>query len=291
MIESSLLSILLTFVVVDYISGVLAAGKEGKLNSNVGIWGIPKKVSIFAVVAIAHLIDTALGDAHLFRDAPIFPSVRIAQSGLETGWHINAWHNLVGFKVGSRPPNGYWKGAYVNKGTWEVYDGKRTDVVASFRAYDSIEDCFLDQDELFKLSRYDRVRHAQTSEEQADMLYACGYATDPQYAAKLKSIISQYGLKRYDEEVSKMLQELQARLNEQRDQIEVLERNVQQLKAKASMEVPDWAKEAVDVAVKAGIIDTPDGGSYDFYRILTVMQRVGIVSINDETLKKNSDNI
>lgn len=69
---SSLLGILLTFVVIDYVSGVAAAGKEGKLNSAVGIWGIPKKISIFAVVAIAHLVDTALGDAHLFRDAAIF---------------------------------------------------------------------------------------------------------------------------------------------------------------------------------------------------------------------------
>jgi toxin secretion/phage lysis holin len=69
---SSLLSILLTFVVLDYITGVVAAGKEGKLNSEVGMWGIAKKVGIFAIVAIAHLVDTALGDAHLFRDAAIF---------------------------------------------------------------------------------------------------------------------------------------------------------------------------------------------------------------------------
>lgn len=69
---SALLSILLTFVAMDYISGVLAAAKEGKLNSNIGIWGIPKKVSIFVVVAVAHLVDTALGESHLFRDAAIF---------------------------------------------------------------------------------------------------------------------------------------------------------------------------------------------------------------------------
>lgn len=69
---SSLLNILLAFVVIDYVSGLTAAGIEGKLNSKVGLWGIPKKVSIFVVVAVAHLVDTALGDAHLFRDAAIF---------------------------------------------------------------------------------------------------------------------------------------------------------------------------------------------------------------------------
>lgn len=69
---SALLNILLAFVVIDYISGVVAAGKEGKLSSEIGLWGIARKVAIFAVVAVAHLIDTALGDAHLFRDAAIF---------------------------------------------------------------------------------------------------------------------------------------------------------------------------------------------------------------------------
>jgi len=69
---SALLSILLTFVAMDYISGVLAAAKEGKLNSNIGLWGIARKVSIFVVVAIGNLVDTALGESHLFRDAAIF---------------------------------------------------------------------------------------------------------------------------------------------------------------------------------------------------------------------------
>jgi len=69
---SSLLTILLTFVVLDYVSGVAAAAKEGKLNSEIGAWGIAKKVGIFAIVAAAHMVDSALGDAHLFRDAAIF---------------------------------------------------------------------------------------------------------------------------------------------------------------------------------------------------------------------------
>ena len=69
---SSLLSILLAFVVIDYISGITAAGLRGELNSEVGLVGIAKKVAIFGVVAVGHLVDTALGDAHLFRDAAIF---------------------------------------------------------------------------------------------------------------------------------------------------------------------------------------------------------------------------
>ncbi|MNO74581.1 Holin family protein [compost metagenome] len=69
---SPLLSILLVFIVIDYVSGVVASGYEGKLSSKIGYVGIARKVMILAIVAVAHLVDTALGDAHLFRDAAIF---------------------------------------------------------------------------------------------------------------------------------------------------------------------------------------------------------------------------
>lgn len=69
---SIMLSILLTFVVIDYVTGLAAAFKEGKLRSDVGLWGIAKKVMIFGIVTVAHLIDTAVGEAHLFRDTAIF---------------------------------------------------------------------------------------------------------------------------------------------------------------------------------------------------------------------------
>jgi len=69
---SMLLMILLVFVVMDYISGVIAAGTEGKLRSNAGLIGIARKVFIFGMVAVAHLVDTALGDQHVLRDATTF---------------------------------------------------------------------------------------------------------------------------------------------------------------------------------------------------------------------------
>ncbi|MCM3145394.1 phage holin family protein [Brevibacillus sp. MER 51] len=69
---SPLLTVLLTFVAIDYVSGMVAAGAEGKLSSRIGFLGIARKVFIFAMVAIAHLVDTALGDQHVLRDATIF---------------------------------------------------------------------------------------------------------------------------------------------------------------------------------------------------------------------------
>lgn len=68
----ALLQILLVFVAIDYLTGLLASGYEGKLSSKVGFRGIAKKVMIFAIVAVGHLIDTAIGENHLFRDAVIY---------------------------------------------------------------------------------------------------------------------------------------------------------------------------------------------------------------------------
>ncbi len=68
---SSLLGILVAFVVIDYISGFVAAGIEGKLASSVGLRGIAKKVFIFVIVAVAHLADQAAGTS-IIRDAAIF---------------------------------------------------------------------------------------------------------------------------------------------------------------------------------------------------------------------------
>ncbi|OQP07031.1 holin [Geobacillus sp. 46C-IIa] len=69
---SELLGILLAFVVMDYVTGVMAAYREGSLRSAVGFKRIPKKVMIFMLVAVGHLIDRAVGTNGLFRDATIF---------------------------------------------------------------------------------------------------------------------------------------------------------------------------------------------------------------------------
>ncbi|WP_035502832.1 holin family protein [Parageobacillus thermoglucosidasius] len=69
---SILLGILLAFVVIDYVTGMMAAYVEGRLRSNIGFKRIPKKVMIFVLVAVAHLVDRAVGTNDLFRDATIF---------------------------------------------------------------------------------------------------------------------------------------------------------------------------------------------------------------------------
>lgn len=73
----TLLQVLLIFVIVDYLTGIIAGGTNGKLSSKVGFRGILKKVLIFIIVAVAHWVDVAVGvalgeDVAIFRNATIF---------------------------------------------------------------------------------------------------------------------------------------------------------------------------------------------------------------------------
>lgn len=68
----ALLTVLLIIVAIDFVTGVMAAGAEGKLKSSIGLIGIARKVFIFLVVAVAHQVDSVLGDQHMLRDATIF---------------------------------------------------------------------------------------------------------------------------------------------------------------------------------------------------------------------------
>lgn len=64
---------LLTFVVVDYLTGVMVAIVNKELSSQVGFKGIFKKVMIFLMVGIAHIVDTQLlGNNSVLRTAVIF---------------------------------------------------------------------------------------------------------------------------------------------------------------------------------------------------------------------------
>ena len=63
----ALLTTLAVFVGIDYLTGLAAAIKEKRVSSDVGFWGIPRKVFIFALVTIAHNLDL-----HLPSILPIF---------------------------------------------------------------------------------------------------------------------------------------------------------------------------------------------------------------------------
>ena len=68
-----LLYTLLAFVVIDYITGVLCAVSDKKLSSAIGFKGICRKVLIFALVGIGHILDLyVIGNGSVMRTAILF---------------------------------------------------------------------------------------------------------------------------------------------------------------------------------------------------------------------------
>lgn len=134
----------------------------------------------------------------------IFPSVMMAQAALESGWGSSGLtktgNALFGIKsFGKSSP--YWSGKVYTAGTVEYIGGNRVNTTAGFRAYDTVGDSckdyiyFLQQNKRYESNG---VFSAATPEEQAAALKRAGYATDPNYAAKITNIINQYNLKTLD---------------------------------------------------------------------------------------------
>ena len=85
-----LLLALVLFAVADYITGVMCAVADKKLSSEVGFKGICRKVIIFMLVGIAHIIDVnVIATGSVLRTAVIFFSLsNEGVSLLENAGHL-----------------------------------------------------------------------------------------------------------------------------------------------------------------------------------------------------------
>lgn len=64
---------LIAFVVIDYLTGVMCAIVDKELSSEVGFKGLFRKILIFVMVGIGHLIDSQIiGEGNVLRTAVIF---------------------------------------------------------------------------------------------------------------------------------------------------------------------------------------------------------------------------
>jgi flagellar protein FlgJ len=118
----------------------------------------------------------------------------LGQAALETGWGRrvirnadgSSSNNLFGIKAGPG-----WKGKVATAVTTEYVNGKPHARVEKFRAYDSHADAFKDYARMLSNNpRYEKVlAHGGDAATFAHGLQRAGYATDPQYAAKLSRII------------------------------------------------------------------------------------------------------
>lgn len=118
----------------------------------------------------------------------------VAQAALETGWGKHeirfddgrTSHNLFGIRAGI-----HWKGPVAEIWTTEFVNGTAQKVRGQFRAYGSYEESFNDYARLISQSpRYaNAMRHLGDPQAYAAALQQAGYATAPNYASVLGSMI------------------------------------------------------------------------------------------------------
>ncbi|MBX3543230.1 glucosaminidase domain-containing protein [Chelatococcus sp.] len=110
--------------------------------------------------------------------------IPVAQAALESNWGRSA------------PGNNYFgiKGPGQTLATKEVIGGKTVGINDSFRTYDGMGESVQGYgDFLQKNPRYQPMLNAQGVDAQIDALGKSGYATDPEYAKKIRSIVGGLG--------------------------------------------------------------------------------------------------
>lgn len=153
--------------------------------------------------AEGRFINAIAHDAlHIAKENNIYPSVMIAQAGLESNWgrsglavHSN---NLMGTK-------GSWNGKTTNMRTREVVNGESIYINANFSVYDSWGDSLARYGQLLRNGISGNAefysgtwRENTTSYRDATEWLEGRYATDDKYTAKLNHVIEMYDLERFD---------------------------------------------------------------------------------------------
>jgi flagellar protein FlgJ len=121
------------------------------------------------------------------------PRVLLAQAALETGWGkymvrsadgANS-NNLFNIKADTR-----WQGDSAQVSTLEYKNGVAQQEKAFFRSYNNYEDSFRDYADFLKSSPRYRLALDSAADpyDYVRQLQEAGYATDPEYAEKIKNI-------------------------------------------------------------------------------------------------------
>lgn len=126
----------------------------------------------------------------------LLPSVVIAMACQESGYNINST-SLFGIKG---------EGFY--SPTTEYVDGVETSIVDSFRIYPTASEAVVGLYDLMQWSHYDSATDETNNHLQAVAVQQCGYATDPNYAFSIISIIEDWGLSVYDEYADNRLNDI-----------------------------------------------------------------------------------
>jgi flagellum-specific peptidoglycan hydrolase FlgJ len=115
------------------------------------------------------------------------PNALLTQWGFESAWgsKVSGKYNYFGIKADDS-----WKGPKEDVMTHEYINGKKVDMLQPFRSYANPKEAVADYVNFLKNNkRYKKagVFETKTSGEYFGALQKAGYATDPNYAAKLTS--------------------------------------------------------------------------------------------------------
>lgn len=102
------------------------------------------------------------------------------------------------------------------------------------------------------------------------VLIECGFMTNPREAALLKG-------NEYRQTCAEAIASALATVLGLTEKSGRGGETVEESEPTKSESVPEWASEAVAKACAKGLIDTPESGSYDFYRVITVLDRLHLL--------------
>lgn len=127
------------------------------------------------------------------------PSVCIAQSILETGWGTSSLMTRANAYFGIKSGRN-WQGPVYSTKTREWYDGvNATNIVDTFRAYNTLEDSIKDYYNLIcEFSRYSKACNTMDPRKCVQGIKDGGYSTYPTYVNEVMALINSYGLTKYD---------------------------------------------------------------------------------------------
>ena len=125
-------------------------------------------------------------------------SISMGQAAQETGYGKSASSGNNFFGIKGEGPAGSTR-----ERTWEVVDGKRVAVTASFRAYEHRYQSFIDHGKLLSEdpTYAEAMKHTDDPSRMIGEIHAAGYATDPKYASNIRWILSMWNLPQVDAKV------------------------------------------------------------------------------------------
>lgn len=139
----------------------------------------------------------------------VLASLTIAQAILESNNGNSTLTREANALFGIKATN--WRGKIWTGKTVEYYNPKNpTTITAGFRAYNSWEESIADHSKLLtSASRYNKVVGETDYVKACKAIHLAGYATDPQYANKLISLIETSNLVKFDKEVEVIKDDLE----------------------------------------------------------------------------------